>query len=62
MPVRVTLQFTTIRAPRGKLTHAASLRDPGRTLCGRDHSGWILTAEPLDCEDCKLAALRRGRR
>lgn len=62
MPVRVTLQFTTIRAPRGKLTHAASLSDPGRTLCRRKHSGWVLTTEILDCEECKIAALRRGRR
>jgi len=62
MPVRVTLQFTTIRAPRGQLTHAASLSSPGRTLCGKRHSGWVVTTELLDCEDCKAAALRRGRR
>lgn len=58
MPVQVTIEFTPIRAPRGKLVHATSFTRPGRTLCGIRHSGWLVVTGKLECPGCKAAALK----
>lgn len=34
------LEYTTVRAPRGKLVHAISLTDPSLTACGDAARGW----------------------
>lgn len=52
------LQYTPVRAPRGRLIHATDLRRPRKTLCGITTKGWLVATTPLDCPACKIEALR----
>ncbi len=55
-------EHTPIRAPAGKLVHAATLRAPGKTACGRRCDGWVLSLRPVNCRDCKLALVFDARK
>ena len=49
------VQFTPIRAARGKRIHATSMRTPTRTACGVRFAGWRVALGELNCPDCLLA-------
>lgn len=54
-----TVYFNAVRAPRGRVIHAASKVESSRTACGRQMLGWVASVEDvLGCEACKLAILR----
>jgi hypothetical protein len=59
--VRVMLQYTPVKASRGRLVHATDLRRPKKTLCGITTKGWVVALGRLDCPGCKAEALRYTR-
>lgn len=48
------IEYTPVRAPRGRIVHASSMRDPARAVCGKakPRGGWIAVARKLGCKEC----------
>lgn len=52
MPPNI-LEYTPVRPRAGGEVHATSFQDPGRTICNRAISGWIIVPVKLSCKRCK---------
>lgn len=61
----VAIQFTLVRAPRGRKNHATMLSTPSLTACKKPCNGWrVASRDCLTCEGCKraIAEIAEGRR
>ncbi len=53
--IEAKLEFTPIRAPRGKMVHATMLSEPTKTACGKECAGWVVEPKRVNCHRCKAA-------